>query len=119
MTGVKAVFVCFVCVFRERPQLVVLHIQCIYWLILECALTWDPTHILGVSGRRSNQLSYPARPNAGLFQEPRLGPDPMAAGFPWEQLPRPPHRHCLPLPEDLTHFLHCCPPASVAHPALL
>ena len=34
---------------------------CIHWLILLCALTRDQTHNLGVLGRRSNQMSYPAR----------------------------------------------------------
>ena len=34
---------------------------CIHWLVLVCALTGDQTHNLGISGRYSNQLSYPAR----------------------------------------------------------
>ena len=33
----------------------------ILWLILVCALMWDRTSNLGVLGRCSNQLSYPAR----------------------------------------------------------
>ena len=35
--------------------------SCIHWLILACALTRDQTCNLGVLGRCSNQLSYPAR----------------------------------------------------------
>ena len=34
--------------------------SCIHWLTIACALTGDWTHNLGVPGRRSNQLSYPA-----------------------------------------------------------
>ena len=34
---------------------------CIHWLLFVCALTEDRTCNLGVSGQRSNQLSYLAR----------------------------------------------------------
>ena len=34
---------------------------CIHWLLLVCALTWHKTSKLGISGGRSNQLSYPTQ----------------------------------------------------------
>ena len=34
---------------------------CIHWLLLVCALIWDPTRNPGLSGRCSDQMSDPAR----------------------------------------------------------
>ena len=46
---------------RERKTSICSIYLCIHWLILVCALTRDQTCDLGVLGRCSNQLSYPAR----------------------------------------------------------
>ena len=47
---------------RERETLICCSTYwCIYLLILLCTLTGDWTHNFGVSGRHSNQPSYPAR----------------------------------------------------------
>ena len=47
---------------RERePWICCSTYLCIYWLLLVCALTGDQTSNLGISGQRSNQLSYPAK----------------------------------------------------------
>ena len=43
------------------------------WLVLACALTGDGTRNLGVSGRRSNQLSYLARATSRKFRNKILG----------------------------------------------
>ena len=40
----------------------------IYWLIPICALTGDGTSNLGVSGQRSDQLSYPAGPDEFYYR---------------------------------------------------
>ena len=45
----------------ERNIDVLFTYLCTHWLVLVCALTRDRTLNLGVSGRRSNQLSYWAR----------------------------------------------------------
>ena len=54
----------------------------IHWLLLICALTGDQTCNRGVSGRRSNQLSYPARAST-LFlyssQHPSKGRAPFSS----------------------------------------
>ena len=47
---------------REKEALTCCSIYlCIHQLILVCALTWDQTGNLDVSGQCSNQLSYLAR----------------------------------------------------------
>ena len=45
----------------ERNIDVLFTYLCTHWLVLVCALTGNQTPSLGVSGWRSNQLSYPAR----------------------------------------------------------
>ena len=42
--------------------------SCIHWLLLVCSLTRDQTYNLGISGQYSNQLSYLARAELGIFQ---------------------------------------------------
>ena len=45
---------------RERETTICCSIyQCIYWLILVCALTGDQIHNLSVLGQSSNQLRHP------------------------------------------------------------
>ena len=41
----------------------------IHWLIFVCALTGDGTFDLGISGHRSNQLSYLTRASAGILSQ--------------------------------------------------
>ena len=40
---------------------------CTHWLLLICTCTRNQTCNLGIWGQRSNQLSYPARPNGVLL----------------------------------------------------
>ena len=55
---------------RERQTLICCftHLY-IHWLILVCALTWEGTHNLGVSGWHSNQMRYLARASMFLFNK--------------------------------------------------
>ena len=62
--------------FRERVRETLIccsTYQCIYWLILVCALTQDRTCNLGESGRCSKQPSYLARASS-ILAYPASGP---------------------------------------------
>ena len=64
---------------------------CIHWLILVPAMTGGQTHNFGISGRHSNQLSYPARASSpalddtfkNTFQPPLHAWYWQQAGLPW------------------------------------